>query len=570
MNPVSRLALFSSTFVLTLLPASAQNLQVTYGPQGLDKVTYAGHVLEDTTRWNDDAFHIWHMKSLDDAGRALTTGQYGWGENHDRRTWDAADKSWTYDFAWGSIRTQYRQQGDALNVVVTETNHANSKIVFDGASIYPLVLHLPRVPVGFGEPGDSRLIDNVNQPGMVVSDFGAGEVVSVSLDPATPLYTGFQAVGKEFAYAALISTTVPDGFAPGSHPTHPLRPGESATLTLSLRFGSSGTPPAKLAGDALARWSAQYPETLHWTDRRIIGTVFLAGSAQGDKTRAAGFPINPRRYFNDAELDTRSPAGLERFQQRVLKQADDVVANLKRMNAQGVVTWDIEGEEYPQDTSYVCAPDQIARVAPEMESVVADKSSRFSGQKLDDVYFRIIHDAGFKVGVCVRPQHFTLTADGKASQVSLPNAEVAAELIRKMKFAHDRWGATLFYVDSTVEADGATLPASILEQAAAAVPDSLLIPEESNRRMARATAPFQTFLFHGDTGTAEALRALYSHAFSANLVNDVDPAKLAEHRAELVDAVRRGDILMVHAGYWQANDPTVVEIYREATRATGR
>ena len=210
----------------------------------------------------------------------------------------------------------------------------------------------------------------------------------------------------------------------------------------------------------------------------------------------------------------------------------------------------------------MCAPDQIARVAPEMESVVL--AGPQAGLKLDDAYFKIIRDANFRVGVCIRPQHFTLDATRHAQQEFLPDAQVAAEMVRKMKYAHDRWGITLFYLDSTVRADGSTLPAYVIEQAAAAMPDSLLIPEESSLRMSRASAPFKTFLFHGDLGTAPAVHALYPQAFSANMINDVDPAKLAAHHAELVDAVRHGDVLMVHAGYWQHNNEAVEKIYSEA------
>ena len=86
------------------------------------------------------------------------------------------------------------------------------------------------------------------------------------------------------------------------------------------------------------------------------------------------------------------------------------------------------------------------------------------GMKLDDAYFKIMTDAKFRVGVCVRPQHFVLREDGSAQQVNLEKDAIEPELIRKMKFAHDRWGATLFYVDSMVDAKGATLEAGIAQK----------------------------------------------------------------------------------------------------------
>ena len=264
------------------------------------------------------------------------------------------------------------------------------------------------------------------------------------------------------------------------------------------------------------------------------------------------------------DVNVKSAEGLAAFQQRVLRQALAAAGNLRRLNAQGAITWDLEGEEFPQSTSYVCSPDQIATVAPEMETVIADAGSPYAGMKLDDAYFKILREAGFRVGVCVRPQRFEKDARGRAKQVTLDNDGAAAELVKKIRYAHERWGATLFYLDSTVDGSGRTLPAWVIERAAAAVPDGLLIPEESTLRMARATAPFASFLFHGDVATAARMRAVYPEAFSANLVNDVDSAKLGEHRDELVEAVRHGDVLMVHADYWQSNNDTVMAIYREA------
>jgi hypothetical protein len=238
----------------------------------------------------------------------------------------------------------------------------------------------------------------------------------------------------------------------------------------------------------------------------VIGTVYLASSPQGNVTQPGGYPNNPRRYFNNSnasDFDVRTAQGLSNFQAKVLQQAGNTVQNLHLLNAQGAITWDLEGEQYPQETSYVCSPDQIAQVAPEMESVIANGSSPYAGMKLDDAYFKIMRDAGFRVGVCIRPQHFTMNRDGTAQQVSLANADVAAEVIRKMKYAHDRWGATLFYIDSTVEPNGAVLDAGIFQQAAAALPDSLLIPEETTPKDYAYTAPFKTLSF---TGTWERMR----------------------------------------------------------------
>jgi hypothetical protein len=549
------------------ISAQSKALQIDYGAQGIQKLSYAGQTLEDLNRWPQDAFHVWHMEAYDLAGHPLTSGQFGWGEDHLSRAFDLPTKTWHYVFSWGSIVVAYQQSGDSLKVTITTTNAPRSGIVFDGATLYPLALHLSRVPSGFGEPGTSRMIDDIEEPPIVVADDEVSEITAFATDSAKPIYLGFQAVGKSLTYAAMVSSTEPDQYSQTKQPGRRLNPGQTDSFAVTLRFSHPNLPAQRVAPEAFKAFAEHYPETLHWSDRRIIGTVFLASSPQGTRSKPAGFPTNPRRYFTDAAVDISNPSGLKQFQLRVLQQAADVVANLKRLNAQGAITWDIEGEQYPQDTSYSCSPDQIAQLAPEMESIISDPTSPYAGLKLDDGYFKTIHDAGFRVGVCVRPQRLVITSDANAHQVTLPDSQVADNLIRKMKYAHDRWGATIFYLDSTVQADGKPLPSAILERAAAALPDSLLIPEESTPRMYRATAPFQTFLFHGDLGTEPAIRASYPLAFSANLVNDVDPAKLAERQSALTKSVGQGDILMLLCGYWQTNNATAVSIYRAAPEA---
>ena len=544
------------------------DLVVVYGSKGVQQIKYRGVTLEDLSQTPADAFHIWHMKVTDLQGVVNTAGQYGWGETNNGREWDLASKTWIYSFTWGQIRVQFHQTGDTLDINVTETNLASSGVILDGASIYPFVLHFPELPANFANGSYPQLSYNTSGPGALAADYREGLVAAVVPSAAKPVYSGFMPVGQPNAYTPLVSTTTPDGLATFQpHLDRPVLPGQTDAFTVSLRFAASGTPLASLAADAYRSWSRTWPALLRWRDRRIIGSVYLASSPAGDRSKPAGYLNNPRRYFNDDEgrdFDVRTSGGLARFQQHVLAQATSIVENLKHLNAQGAITWDMEGEEYPQDTSYVCSPDQIGSLAPEMESIVGDVQSPSRGMKLDDAYFKTIRDAGYRVGVCVRPQEFVRNVDGTAEQHFVPSAQVAAQLIRKMKYAHDRWGATLFYLDSTVEANGATLDASVFLQAAAALPDSLLIPEESTPKFYAYTSPLKSFLFHGETSVDSSTYSFYPRAFSVNMINDVNAGKLAAARPQLTNAVRRGDILMVHADYWQDNNSTVMQIYSDA------
>ena len=547
------------------LHAGAQaGLKVNFGPNGLQTLSYNGILLEDTHAVPADAFHIWHMKATDLQGKPLTTPPYGWGESSPNRHWDPQTHTWTYAFPWGSISAQYLQAGDRLDIAVTITNRPNSGIIFAGASLYPLALHFPTLPAGFANPTFPQLAYNTTGPSVTIADFGRGEVVAVMPDASRPLYSGFFPTDNNTAYTACLSGTVPDGLATFQpHNDRPLTPGQTDQFRLSLRFQPAGTSTAALAADAYTNWSKAYPARLHWNDRRPIGTVFLASSPEGNDAQPGGLPNNPRRYFTDSDpndFDLTLAPGLAAFQQRILQQAQTNVQNLKILGAQGAITWDLEGEQFPQQTSYVCAPDQIANIAPEMESVVSE--GPYAGTKLDDAYFKIMRSAGLRVGVCIRPQHFTQHTDGTAQQVTLPNDQVAAELTRKIRFAHDRWGATLFYIDSTVDANQGVLPAAIFKQLAAAFPDSLLIPEQSTPLYYAYTAPLKSFIYHDAVGTDPAIYHIYPQAFSAVLINNVASLKLKAAAAELTAQSRHGDILMGQVNYGNVNNPFIASLYR--------
>ena len=541
---------------------SQSGLQVSYGAKGVQTIQFNGVTLEDVGQTSTDAFHIWHMKSSDLSGNAISSGQYGWGESNSGESWNSATNTETYTFAWGSIVTQFIQTGNNLDLVVTETNDAGSGIIFDGAEIYPFALHFPFMPKNFY--GYTQNVITTTGPGVSVADYGLGVVTSVIPNEALALYGGWKNAGGA-TYTPLMTSTAPDGLASFlPHNDLPLQPGTSLSYTVSLRFTPEGT--AANASDAYRSFAATYPSQLNWVDRRIIGTAYLASSPVGSNiTEPGGFPTNPRRYFNDASVDITTPQGLQAFQDRILAQATTNVSTSLSLSSQGVITWDLEGEQYPQSTSYVCSPDQIATVAPEMESIISDVSSPWAGMKLDDAYFRIMSNGGLRTGVCLRPQVYTFGPHGTASQVYLSgNAAIIANLENKARFANSRWGTTLFYVDSTVDTLGGTLDPAIFQQVNADLPSFLFIPEESTPRYYAYTAPFYSFIFQTNLGTPASTYLFYPQAFGANLVNDVSAGTLATYTPQLTQAVAGGDILMGHADFWQANDPTLLAIYQAA------
>lgn len=71
----------------------------------------------------------------------------------------------------------------------------------------------------------------------------------------------------------------------------------------------------------------------------------------------------------------------------------------------------------------------------------------------------------------------------------------------------------------------------------------LLIPEHENVAYYACTAPYRDYANLRELGTPEAVRRVYPGAFSFLYVGHGDPAPV---RAQLLDAVRHGDILVVH------------------------
>ena len=98
-----------------------------------------------------------------------------------------------------------------MNVV--EKNNTNSGIFFNGAAIFPFVLHFPRLPNGFTDPSYQQLAFNTTAASVTVADYAQGEVVAVVPDASKPLYSGFQPTGGTLAYYPIISSTSIEGMA---------------------------------------------------------------------------------------------------------------------------------------------------------------------------------------------------------------------------------------------------------------------------------------------------------------------------------------------------------------------
>jgi hypothetical protein len=286
-----------------------------------------------------------------------------------------------------------------------------------------------------------------------------------------------------------------------------IAPGQTVSASFSLRFTNDPTAQTiTLAPEAYAAYQAAYPTVINWPDRRPIVNWFIADTGHQSAT-------NPRGYLWNPAVDV---SNIPNFQTQVMAQAQSILTEIQArpVRPQGIIIWDLEGEEFVQPTTYIGDPRVFSEgYAPEMDATA-------------DSLFALFQNAGFKVGVTLRPQYmqwgttepaqchydpdnnykdyfinvaapflqkfyacydpaglaWSLVPRGNGSQTSYTPSQteqVIALLMSKVAYANARWGATLFYVDSTVSVGGAPLDQSIFRALQLAYPNCLFIPEES-------------------------------------------------------------------------------------------
>jgi hypothetical protein len=303
-----------------------------------------------------------------------------------------------------------------------------------------------------------------------------------------------------------------------------------------------------------------------WTDRRPIGQLILAG-------RSKSTPQNPGKWNLDG-VDVTSPAGQADFRARMLTYAEATARNILSVGGQGAIVWDIEGQRYGY-LNYVGDPRLLPVLAPEMEP-------------LADRLFSVFRRQGLKVGVCLRADTIALQLDGlpvpRTHQSYYTSRDQAvADLDAKLSYAKNRWGCTIFYIDSNGdggqyigEKDHAGIyPASIYRELYRRHPDCLICPEEYynngerglNDSYSPITAPYEELRVSSPAvgGVADyppGTRDQFPGAFMLVLISDGD---VRGQRAKLVAGVRAGNILLFRAWFPSHEMADVVEIMKAKT-----
>jgi len=324
----------------------------------------------------------------------------------------------------------------------------------------------------------------------------------------------------------------------------PLKSGEIRTRHFSIHFAPKGTNYLKLAKERkfFSKWRKKNPPVLRWQDRRAIGLEFLSLSGQ-----LYNWPKNPRGWFNDSKLDITTEEGRVYFKKRLFDRAKRVTRNLAEANAQAVVIWDIEGQEAPHPISYVCAPNKLKDIAPEMDEVA-------------DEYIKQFTSAGFNVGFCIRPDEYIRNTQHKWGWERKKVIDPVKHMSNMISYVKKRWGekANLFYLDSW-----SSVSVQEIKRLYENHPDILIIPEHASSDAWWSYGAIHRSRNNNVTGTPEAVKAAYPRSFSVNTM----PYTYNGYKTlydRMLNSVINGDILTFNS-WWEAPERySVMHLYTEA------
>jgi hypothetical protein len=541
---------FAVTVILLAFPVFAwsadaesgakQGFDFSVGEHGLDSLSFNGHTFLPSPKQGN--------LLLADLVFNKTGNTTSPKVSEPAVTLDRSNQTVQLSYSWGRISCAYSKvAGNQLRMRILVTN--TTDLAIDALSVRLTQLVFPTAPqagaleagmFGFGFRGEMAplyrwpySIDSSFSVPILRIDYGSGALNFCNDDFRCSLGVDFQHDPAQADYAFSVRFKN-------------IEPGATKTCDASFRFGSSGSSIQDLSADVLKRYADEFPFRVAWDDHRAIGAIYLASPG-------INVPTNPRCWImNLGHLDVSTNDGKQAFRTALLKLADASVGVLQDCHAQGMITWDPEGQEF-RGACYYGDPRLTPTLAPEMEFKGSSPSSTV------DAYFQRFRAAGLKVGVCIRPQQIKMVSGTPIQQEA--DDEHAAEVLKdKIAYAKRRWGCTLFYIDSTVTKSRSLNP-DVFKAVADAFPDVLLIPENESMRYFAYSAPLNSYQHHKITATPAGARLVYPHAFSVLLASEGDRAE--DHQA-LVDSVRNGDILVFNCWYPNQGANKIKAIYDEA------
>jgi hypothetical protein len=384
----------------------------------------------------------------------------------------------------------------------------------------------------------------------------------------------------------------------------PIKPGATEHFQIGLRFGPADQPAAVVGAEFVAAFRTAYPLQLRWPDRRPISMAHLCAETDWGKG-------NPRGWWGlrDTGADIDTPKGRELFDKWILGYADQLISVADKAGSQGVIVWDLEGKQYP-GCVYYGDPRIMKYTAPEME-------------RMADAFFTKLRNAGLRVGMCIRPtqiypkavrddemekyrphkffaempyhetwETFNIKSFGQefwaygelGLKANTPLTDIkrspVERLDAKIRYCKERWGATLFYIDTnhfnrsrekrgpnaaggydvTQNWGAAIMSAEQWAELQRRHPDCLLIPEHEYEQYWAATAPYREPPHDG--ASPGLVRAIWPEAFSCISMGGNAQPHIEKAAAAYATAVEGGDLLMTQG--WYGPPKVLTDIYAHA------
>jgi hypothetical protein len=371
--------------------------------------------------------------------------------------------------------------------------------------------------------------------------------------------------------------------------TESLNPGQQKHWTLHVRYGDSSQTVQTLAPEAASNYASAFPFITPLKDRRPIGRLMVTNP---NTNRSNCTPQNPRCYNFNAPDPLGDPVG---FRNAALTFANNTLNVLNGManRPQGVIIWDLEGQEFLQTFSYVGDPAHLPQLSPEMDAIA-------------DEFIGTFTNAGYKVGLTLRPQKilfgaslpatchsdtdaslrdvFVLTTatpmyrgyicdapnqwvqEGKALPAvqTDPNSyqDLFNSLSAKVQYALNRWGATLFYVDSNGwSVDGKIMTPQIWRDLATKFPTVTFFPEHRQYSAYGAVSAY-----NGDQPlqvweTEPTPTTIWSGLPFTMTVNGGD---FGANEPTVIDGLRKGDMLLAESWYQSPGITSTDTLYTAA------
>jgi HEAT repeat protein len=512
------------------LHAAEEGLKTSFGPEGLATLSYQGVGLL--------AKGAVQVSAADASGKGLALKLVGGAP--------ARVEGGTVTLAYEGLTVvcAMSQERDALRLAVTFRNTGAATL--SRVTCVPFTFRFPKRPKGGRWMwGYRAATENDGEPGIVEADWGAAKVFACVEDIERPVTFGFDGnYGNSDVNALLIETPK----------RSVLNAGEERAWRFSLRFAPAGAALTNAAKDIYEQFAKAYPFVLNWPDRRPIGALFLGR----DNTK---WPKNPRGWFNDEKLDITTDEGRKSFRERLLKYADGSIVEVKKTGGQGVIVWDIEGDQMPHAITYLGDPRVLPQEAPEMDAVA-------------DEFFKKFLDAGLRTGICIRPSK--VIPDGKGGWKHQQVDDHVADMADKIAYAKKRWGCTIVYMDTNVkwplhrleedatrgmwQGDAWLLPSRDLHELCRRHPDTLIFPEFGRFGYWGCCMPYGE-LRGGRTRTGDDIRAAYPKAGTVITVGDGDYLGQWD---SLRAGVAAGDLHLFRGWFGDPVNQHVTRLYREA------